>query len=78
MNSEFSYALPDFASRSINFAALRQSIREIKPFMVELRRRHEYRADLKRLLIVGPHMLDDIGLGREEAIRESRKPIWKR
>jgi uncharacterized protein YjiS (DUF1127 family) len=77
MKPESSYALPDFAARSITFVAPFHRIREIMPLMAELRRRNEYRADLKRLLKVGPHMIDDIGLGREEALRESEKPFWK-
>jgi uncharacterized protein YjiS (DUF1127 family) len=43
----------------------------------EWRRRHHYRADLKRLLKVGPYMIDDIGLAYEEALRESAKAFWK-
>jgi uncharacterized protein YjiS (DUF1127 family) len=36
-----------------------------------------YRADLRRLLRVGPYMVRDIGLTPEEANRELQKPFWK-
>ena len=77
MKSQSSYALSGFIARSINVATPISSIREIKPIMAELRRRYEYRADLRRLLKVGPYMIEDIGLTREEALRESAKPFWK-
>ena len=74
---ESSYALPDFSARPINFAAPIHSNRYFKPIVTELCRRYAYRADLRRLLKVGPYMIDDIGLAREDAIRESEKPIWQ-
>jgi uncharacterized protein YjiS (DUF1127 family) len=39
--------------------------------------RRRYRAELKRLFRVGPHMIDDIGLTLEEAYREIAKPRWR-
>lgn len=39
--------------------------------------RRRYRADLNRLLQVGPHMIADIGLTLQEAIDEAEKPFWK-
>jgi uncharacterized protein YjiS (DUF1127 family) len=41
------------------------------------KQRRRYRADLRRLLQVGPYMLRDIGLTPEEGYREIRKPFWK-
>jgi uncharacterized protein YjiS (DUF1127 family) len=43
----------------------------------EWQTRRRYRRDLKRLLRVGPHMIDDIGLTLEEACREIAKPLWR-
>ena len=40
-------------------------------------RRRRYRNDLKRLILVGPHMIEDIGLNLEEAQREARKAFWR-
>ena len=42
----------------------------------EWRKRRNYRADLRRLLETGPHLIPDIGLSTEEAIREASKPFW--
>ena len=42
----------------------------------EWRRRHHFRTDLKRLLKIGPYMIDDIGLSLEETRRECDKPFW--
>ena len=39
--------------------------------------RHRYRRDLRRLLRVGPHMIDDIGLTRPKALHEAEKPFWR-
>ncbi len=39
--------------------------------------RHRYRQDLRRLLQAGPHMIDDIGLTRSEAVHEAEKPFWR-
>jgi uncharacterized protein YjiS (DUF1127 family) len=42
----------------------------------EWRKRRNYRADLRRLLATGPHLIPDIGLKTEESIREASKPFW--
>jgi len=42
----------------------------------EWRKRRKYRADLRRLLATGPHLIPDIGLKTEEADREVSKPFW--
>ncbi len=39
--------------------------------------RHRYRRDLRRLLRVGTHMINDIGLTRSEALHEAEKPFWQ-
>ena len=39
------------------------------------RARH-YRRDLARLLIVGPHMIADIGLTADNARQEIARPFW--
>jgi uncharacterized protein YjiS (DUF1127 family) len=52
-------------------------IEEIRAVFSEWSRRRWFRADLKRLLKVGPYMIADIGLTLEEAVAESRKPIWQ-
>lgn len=62
--------MPDLAG------AMRQ-LRKFAPMTAEWRRRHRYRADLRRLLKVGQYMIADIGLAYEEAVRESEKPFWK-
>ena len=45
------------------------------PRVWQLRRR--YRADLRRLLTLGPYLIDAIGLGLGKAIAEASKPFWR-
>ncbi len=40
-------------------------------------RRHRYRRELRRLLILGPHLVEDIGLMPVHARREAAKPFWR-
>jgi len=40
-------------------------------------KRRARRAELRRLLRTGPHLIADIGLAPEAARREARKPFWK-
>jgi len=40
-------------------------------------RRRRYRRELRRLLMVAPHMIDDIGLTMTDAVEEARKPVWE-
>ena len=42
----------------------------------EWRKRRNYRADLRRLMATGPHLIPDMGLKTAEAIREASKPFW--
>ena len=39
--------------------------------------RYRYRRELRRLLRVGPHMIDDVGLDRDQALHEADKPFWR-
>jgi uncharacterized protein YjiS (DUF1127 family) len=39
--------------------------------------RYRYRQQLRRLLRVGPHMIDDIGLTQTQARHEADKPFWR-
>ncbi len=39
--------------------------------------RHRYRQELRRLLRVGPYMIDDIGLTHAQALYEAEKPFWQ-
>lgn len=41
------------------------------------RERHFYRRDLARLSSVAPHMIDDIGLTKDEVESELAKPFWR-
>lgn len=39
--------------------------------------RHRYRRDLSRQLELGNHLVKDIGLTREQALVEIKKPFWR-
>lgn len=41
------------------------------------RRRAAQRAALGRLIETSPHLIDDLGLDRREALAEARKPFWQ-
>ena len=41
------------------------------------RERIEYRRNLRRLLAVGPHMIEDLGLALEAAHAEVMKSFWE-
>ena len=47
----------------------------MKIFAIWRARRH-YRRELARLLIVGPHMIADIGLTADNAREEIARPFW--
>ncbi|MDH3474837.1 MAG: hypothetical protein OEM59_14225 [Rhodospirillales bacterium] len=51
-------------------------LKKMRAVFAEWNRRRWYRADLKRLVKVGPYMIADIGLTLEEAVAESEKPFW--
>ncbi len=52
-------------------------LRKIDAALAELRRRRQRRAELRRLLRVGPHMVADVGMDHAAALAESRKPLWQ-
>lgn len=66
-----------FVTFSMSWAAVR--LRPVSPLAVlsVWRVRRWYRAELRRLLDVGPYLIDDIGLGHREAVEESGKPFWR-
>jgi uncharacterized protein YjiS (DUF1127 family) len=39
--------------------------------------RHRYRRDLVRQLELGNHLIEDIGLTREQVLSEITKPFWR-
>jgi uncharacterized protein YjiS (DUF1127 family) len=39
--------------------------------------RHRYRRDLVRQLELGNHLIEDIGLSREQVLSEITKPFWR-
>ena len=41
------------------------------------RERGRYRRDLARLVFVGPHMLNDIGLTLDQALAQVDRPFWR-
>jgi uncharacterized protein YjiS (DUF1127 family) len=41
------------------------------------RERIQYRRDLRRLALVVPHMIDDIGLTPDQALTEADRPFWR-
>lgn len=45
--------------------------------LVDWRRRRHYRAELRRLLRTGPHLIADIGLAAPAAAREAARPFWR-
>lgn len=64
------------ASRPAGWSVARM-VRNIEARVELLRRRHRQRADLRRLLRAGPHLIADIGLDHEAASVESRLPFWR-
>jgi uncharacterized protein YjiS (DUF1127 family) len=46
-------------------------------FRVWRQRRH-YRKELVRLFIVGPYLINDIGLTPDQALAEMDQPFWRR
>lgn len=45
--------------------------------IADWRRRRHFRAELRRLLRTGPHLLEDIGLPAVAAAREAGLPFWR-
>jgi uncharacterized protein YjiS (DUF1127 family) len=80
-------SIPFEARRKEAEASLGQDMRNI---LLELSRegllglfplwhkRWHYRRELARLLIVGPYMINDIGLTLDQALAEAGRPFWRR
>lgn len=49
----------------------------ITDYVSKWREQHFYRHDLARLSSVAPHMIDDIGLTKDEVESELAKPFWR-
>ena len=54
-----------------------RSAADFRGLLTEWRRRRRYRAELRRLLSTGPHLLEDIGLTAAAAAREAARPFWR-
>jgi uncharacterized protein YjiS (DUF1127 family) len=65
-----SLSTPSGLSSGIHFRLEGTKLREW------LARRH-YRRGLARLMRVGPHMIDDVGLTLEQVRQEIAKPFWQ-
>jgi uncharacterized protein YjiS (DUF1127 family) len=58
-------------------AGMAQRFGDIRGLWAAWMERRRFRADLKRLLKVGPHMIADLGLTLDAAMAESEKPFWQ-
>ena len=54
-----------------------EAVRSVALLVAAWRRRAQYRRELRRLLMLGPHLVDDIGLLPVHARREAAKPFWR-
>jgi uncharacterized protein YjiS (DUF1127 family) len=54
-----------------------RSVTDFFALIADWRRRRHFRAELRRLLRTGPHLLEDIGLPAVAAARESALPFWR-
>jgi uncharacterized protein YjiS (DUF1127 family) len=45
--------------------------------VLEWRRRHRYRHELRELLLMDPKLIADLGMSLEEAKLEAEAPFWK-
>jgi uncharacterized protein YjiS (DUF1127 family) len=59
--------------------AIAEDVRRVGPMKIFAiwRPRRNYRRELARLLIVGPHMIADIGLTGDSARKEIARPFWR-
>lgn len=53
------------------------AFRHLNTTLAGWRRRRGYRAELRRLLITGDHLVKDAGLTVENAMGEVSKPAWR-
>lgn len=63
-------------SRAATTSNLSGSILGVIQCISEWRRRILYRRELERLLKTGPHLIQDMGLGIDEALHEVSKPFY--
>jgi uncharacterized protein YjiS (DUF1127 family) len=54
-----------------------EAVRSVVLLVAAWRRRAEYRRELRRLLILGPHLVEDVGLLPVHAQREAEKSFWQ-
>jgi uncharacterized protein YjiS (DUF1127 family) len=52
-------------------------VAEVRAVLRVWRHRARYRRELVRLRRSGPHLIEDIGLLKDEADREAAKPFWR-
>ena len=57
---------------------LRHGLQDLQVLRRHWADRRRTRRELKRLLLVGPHMIEDVGFHQEEAEQEAVKPFWRR
>ena len=68
------------ASSALSFLEPRNPLRHLARLSATLgewQTRRRYRRDLERLLRVGPHLIEDVGLTLQEASREIEKLFWQ-
>jgi uncharacterized protein YjiS (DUF1127 family) len=56
---------------------LRWRLADGRAVLARWRQRQRYRREIARLIRSGPHLIDDIGLRRDDAERELAKPFWR-
>ncbi|MGD9511651.1 MAG: hypothetical protein AB7I59_26625 [Geminicoccaceae bacterium] len=54
-----------------------RTVTDLLALLTAWRGRRRYRAELRRLLRTGPHLLADIGLTPAVAACEARLPFWR-
>ena len=77
MSIRFSDAYRGIPAASMGRILAFYLVNKFEPAIAEWGRRRQFRADLKRLLKVGPHMIADIGLTYQEALDECGRPFWR-
>jgi uncharacterized protein YjiS (DUF1127 family) len=68
---------PFHLSPAVWWARPPQALRGVLRLLAAWRLRAEYRCALRRLLVLGPHLVQDIGLLPVHARREAVKPFWQ-
>lgn len=71
----------DIGSSRFSFAGRLPSVGQIsirvQQLWQEWKQRRRFRNELYRLMRISPHLIVDIGLTEEEALREIAKPFWR-